>query len=181
MPDAWTLDASDGELLVRTGVTGRAAKMGHRLTIAMKRWTATVQWAGDEPVNAQLVVDVNSFQVLRGDGGVKGLSGPEKALVRSNALRSLDADRFPEIRFAADAIDRTEDGYRLTGTLHIHGKAQHREIKLRTDDLGDSWRFSSQTTVRQSDFGIKPFSLLMGSVKVADEVSVSFTAQRSKV
>ncbi|EUA35651.1 yceI-like domain protein [Mycobacterium xenopi 3993] len=181
VPDAWTLDASDGELLVRTGVTGRAAKMGHRLTIAMKRWTATVQWAGDEPVNAQLVVDVNSFQVLRGDGGVKGLSGPEKALVRSNALRSLDADRFPEIRFAADAIDRTEDGYRLTGTLHIHGKAQHREIKLCTDDLGDSWRLSSQTTVRQSDFGIKPFSLLMGSVKVADEVSVSFTAQRSKV
>ncbi|EUA42467.1 yceI-like domain protein [Mycobacterium xenopi 4042] len=109
------------------------------------------------------------------------MSGPEKALVRSNALRSLDADRFPEIRFAADAIDRTEDGYRLTGTLHIHGKAQHREIKLCTDDLGDSWRLSSQTTVRQSDFGIKPFSLLMGSVKVADEVSVSFTAQRSKV
>jgi polyisoprenoid-binding protein YceI len=154
--------------------------MGHRLTIAMKRWQATVHWDGGEPINAQLVVDVDSFEVLRGEGGVKGLSGPEKALVRSNALRSLDASRFPEIRFTADAIDKTGDGYRLAGTLHIHGQTQHREIDLRTDDFGDKWRLSSRTTVRQTDFGIKPYSLLMGAVKVADEVSVSFAAQRTK-
>ncbi|BCQ08968.1 hypothetical protein JMUB5695_02407 [Mycobacterium heckeshornense] len=176
----WTLNASDGELLVRTGVTGRAAKMGHRLTIAMKRWMATVQWAGDEPVSAELVVDVDSFEVLRGDGGVKGLSGPEKTLVRSNALRLLDAGRFREIRFAAHTIDKTNGGYRLSGTLELHGKTQACRIDLRTDDLGDVWRMAGQATVRQSDFGIKPYSMLMGAVKVADEVSVSFTAQRMK-
>ena len=100
----WTLDASDGELLVRTGVAGRAARMGHRLTIAMTRWQATVSWDGAEPVTAELVVETDSFEVLRGEGGVKGLSGPEKALVRSNALRSLSAGRFPEIRFTADVL-----------------------------------------------------------------------------
>ncbi|BBY08833.1 YceI family protein [Mycobacterium noviomagense] len=176
----WTLDASDGELLVRTGVTGRAARMGHRLTIAMKRWTATVRWAGDAPVSAELVVDVDSLDVLRGEGGVKGLSGTEKTLVRSNALRALDAGRFPEIRFTADTIANTDAGYRLTGTLQIHGKTHDREIDLRTDDLGDAWRMSSQATVRQTDFGVKPYSLLMGSVKVADDVTVSFSAQRTK-
>ena len=30
-----------------------------------------------------------------------------------------------------------------------------------------------ESTVRQSDYGIKPYSLLMGSVQVADEVTVS--------
>jgi polyisoprenoid-binding protein YceI len=177
---AWTLDASDGELLVRTGVTGRAAKLGHRLTIAMKRWTATVRWVGDEPVSAELVVEVNSFEVLRGEGGVKGLSAAEKTLVRSNALRSLDAARFPEIRFTAETIDKTDGGYRLTGTLELHGKTQDREIELCTDDLGDAWRMSGHAAVRQSDFGVKPYSLLMGSVKVADEVTVSFRAQHTK-
>jgi polyisoprenoid-binding protein YceI len=176
----WSLDASDGELLLRTGVKGRAARMGHRLTVAMRRWQATVTWDGAEPVAAALVVETDSFEVLRGEGGVKGLSGAEKVLVRSNALRSLQASRFPDIRFTADVIDKTGDGYRLTGKLRIRGKTHEHVIDLRTDDLGDSWQISAESSVRQTDYGVKPYSLLMGSVQVADEVTVSFTAVHAK-
>jgi polyisoprenoid-binding protein YceI len=154
--------------------------MGHRLTIAMKRWHATVSWAGGEPVVAALAVETNSFQVLRGEGGVKGLSAPEKAVVRSNALRSLGAGRFPEIRFTTDVIEQADDGYCLIGTLQIRGKSRKHVIDVRTEDLGDSWRISAQSSVRQSDYGIKPYSLLMGSVRVADEATVSFSAVRAK-
>ena len=180
MPDLWTVTASDGELLIRTGVAGRAARMGHGLTIAMTRWQATVAWLGAEPVTAELTVEIDSLEVLSSEGGVKGLSGPEKALVKSNALKSLDAGRYPEIRFAADAIDKTDDGYRLTGKLHIRGKSGKHAIDLRTEDLGDAWRMSVESSVRQTDYGVKPYSLLMGSVRVADEVSVSFTAVHAK-
>jgi polyisoprenoid-binding protein YceI len=181
--DTWTLDASDGELLVRTGVTGRAARMGHRLTITMTRWQATVDWADadtSEPASAELAVETDSFEVLRGEGGVKGLSGAEKALVRSNALRLLSAGRFPGIRFTSDTIEKTTEGYRLTGKLQIRGKSAEHVIDLHTEDLGDSWRMSAQSGVRQTDYGVKPYSLLMGSVRVADEVTVSFTAVRRK-
>jgi len=176
----WTLDASDGELQLHTGVTGRAARMGHRLTIAMTRWQATVNWDGGDPVAAELVVDTDSFEVLRGEGGVKGLSGPEKAVVRSNALKSLNASRFPEIRFTAAAIDKTDGGYRLSGTLQIRGKSREHVTDVRTEDLGNSWRISAESTVRQRDYGIKPFSLLMGSMQVVDQVAVSFTAVHRK-
>jgi polyisoprenoid-binding protein YceI len=154
--------------------------MGHRLTIAMRRWQATVRWDGADPVAAELAVQTDSIEVLRGEGGVKGLSGPEKALVRSNALKSLNADRFPEIRFTADVIDQTDNGYRLTGALQIHGKRREHVIDLRTEDLGDSWQVSAKCSVRQSDYGIKPYSLLMGSVQVADDVTLSFTAVHVK-
>lgn len=178
--DLWSLTASDGELLIRTGVAGRAARMGHNLTIAVTRWEATVAWSGGEPVTAELIVDIDSFEVLRGEGGVKGLSGPEKAMVKSNALKSLGANRYPEIRFAADAVNQTADGYRLTGKLHIRGKSRKHVIDLRAEDLGDSWRMSAESSLRQTDYGVKPYSLLMGSMKVADEVSVSFTAVHAK-
>ncbi|ORW95899.1 S-adenosyl-L-methionine-dependent methyltransferase [Mycobacterium sp. IEC1808] len=176
----WTLTASDGELLVRTGVAGRAARMGHRLTIAMTRWEATVAWASGEPVTAELTVDVDSFEVLRGEGGVKGLSGPEKAVVKSNALKSLGANRYPEIRFNADTIEKSGDGYRLTGKLHIRGQSLKHVIDLRTEDLGDRWRMTVESRVRQTDYGVKPYSLLMGSVRVDDEVTVSFSAVHAK-
>lgn len=181
MSDArWILDASDGELTVRTGVTGRAARMGHRLTIAMTRWRATVGWADGEPVSAELVVEADSMQVLRGEGGAKGLSAAEHSLVKSNALKSLSAKRYPQIRFAAREIGATDDGYRLSGTLQIRGKSRQHVIYLRTEDLGDAWRMSTESTVRQRDFGVKPYSMLLGSLQVADEVTVSFTAVHLK-
>src|SRR5262249_37383863 len=122
----------------------------------------------------------DSFDVLRGEGGVKGLSGPEKALVRSHALKSLAAGRFPEIRFTADVIDKTGDGYLLSGMLQIRGRSREQVIEVRTDDLGDQGRMTAESVVRQSDYGIKPYSLLMGSVQVADDVTVSFTARHGK-
>jgi polyisoprenoid-binding protein YceI len=176
----WNLDASDGQLLVHTGVTGRAAKMGHRLTIAMNNWAATVRWSAGEPVEAELTVEVDSLEVLRGEGGVKGLTGPEKGLARSNALRTLDAGRFPQIRFHTGDIGKVDDGYRLAGTLAIHGVSKECEIGLHVEGLGEAWRLSSEAVVRQSDFGIKPYSMLMGSMKVVDAVTVSFAAERAK-
>lgn len=176
----WNLDASDGQLLVSTGVTGRAARMGHRLTIAMNEWRATVTWAGDDPSAVKLEIDVDSLEVLRGEGGVTPLSGPEKALARSNALKSLGAEKFPSISYRTDDVAKTADGYRLTGTVDIHGKSRPQTVDLQVEDLGDSWRMSAEVPVRQSDFGVKPYSLLMGSMKVADEVTVAFTATRSK-
>lgn len=175
----WSLDASDGELLVRTGVTGRAAKMGHRLTIAMNSWHATVQWADGQPVAAELTVDVDSLQVSHGEGGLMALSGPEKALARSHALKSLDAGRFPHIRYRADDIEQTGEGYRLGGTLEIHGKSRRSEVDLRVKDLGEAWRMSCEAEVRQTEFGVKPYSMLMGAMKVVDTVTVAFTAVHS--
>jgi hypothetical protein len=176
----WDLDATSGELLIRTGVAGRAARMGHRLTIAMTRWEATVSWDGAKPISAELTVETGSFAVLRGEGGVKGLSEPEKALVKSNALKTLLAGRYPEIRFGSADITLSDAGYRLAGALQIAGTSREHVIDVRTEDLGDSWRMSAESCVRQSEFGVKPYSLFMGSLRVADDVSISFTAVHPK-
>lgn len=176
----WSLDGSDGDLLIRTGVAGPAAAVGHRLTLAMRHWRATTHWDAGEPVSAELTVEVGSLDVVRGRGGVTPLSAPEKILVRSNALRSLDAKRHPRITFVANDIEKTGDGYRLIGTLTIHDTSRAQVVDLRTDDHGGNWWLSSQTTVRQSEFGIKPYSQLLGALKVADEVVVAFSAKRDK-
>lgn len=176
----WSLDGSDGDVLIRTGVAGPAAAMGHRLTLAMRGWRATTKWDADEPVAAELTVDTGSLQVVRGEGGVTPLSPPEKFLVRSNALRSLAAERYPRITFVSADIEKTGDGYRLIGTLTIRDVSRPHIVDLRTEDLGGHWLLSSETTVRQSDFGIKPYSQLLGSLKVADDVVVAFTAKRAK-
>ena len=133
----WSLDASDGELLVNTGVTGRAAKMGHRLTLAMTEWQATVRWSGGKPVEAELSGRGGIASSAQGRGRCEDAVRTGEKLARSNALNSLDAKRFPQIRYQANGIGKSDDGYRLTGTLEIHGVSNEYAANLRVDDLGE--------------------------------------------
>ena len=176
----WTLTAADGELQVLTGVGGPAAKMGHRLTIAMASWRAGVTWRANKPVAADLVIEVDSLQVLKGEGGVTPLSGPEKVVVRSNALKSLEVKKHPQIRFSAEDIAKTATGYRMTGAVEIHGTSRPQVVDLAVDKDGDTWVMSTQVPVVQTQFGIKPYSLFMGTLKIDDEVTVKFTARHPK-
>ncbi|MEB3022044.1 YceI family protein [[Mycobacterium] crassicus] len=169
-------DESHGRLLLGTDVAGRAAKMGHRLTIAMERWQAAVSWSGARPTAVTLTVDVDSLRVLRGDGGLTPLTPPEKALIRGNALKCLDSARYGRIRFESNDIAPTDDGYRLTGTLEIHGRTNPHVIEARVTDLDGSWQIDGESRVRHSDFGVRRFSMLMGAMQVADEVTLSFSA-----
>lgn len=177
---AWKLTAAEGELQILTGVAGPAAKMGHRLTIAMASWRAGVRWRGKQPVAAELVVDVDSLQVVKGEGGVTPLTGPEKGVVRSNALKALDAKKYPQITFSAEDITKSPDGYRLVGTVEIHGRSRPQTVELAVEDSGGVWVMSAEVPVVQTQFGVKPYSLFVGSLKVVDEVTLTFTARHPK-
>ncbi len=174
----WTLTNADGELTIRTGVAGRAAKLGHRLTLLMESWRIDVTWQGKTPIAAALVVDVDSLQVLRGEGGVTPLSSPEKAVARGNALKTLDTKSFPTIEFHPDSIESTGDGYRLSGPLSIHGVSRPITVDLAMTQDGHAWHLTCAAEVRQTDFKIKPFSMMMGTMKVDDAVTVALDARR---
>ena len=49
-------------------------------------------------------------------------------------------------------------------------------IELTADRSGPTVRLTADVELRQTDFGIKPFSLMAGSLKVADVVTVSLSA-----
>ncbi|MET4050269.1 S-adenosyl-L-methionine-dependent methyltransferase [Rhodococcus sp. 1163] len=180
-PVSWTLDASGGgHLTIKTDVTGKASKLGHRLTIAMKSWTAAIDWSGHTPTSVTFTAEVDSLDVVGGEGGVTPLIGPEKMLAKSNALKTFDAKRYPQIRFRSDDIAAKENGFALRGTMEIHGVTREMTVIVIVADDGTKWHCASESTVRQSDYGIKPYSQMLGAMKVVDEVTVSFEAERTK-
>ncbi|WP_299572191.1 YceI family protein [uncultured Williamsia sp.] len=177
---SWTLTPSDDATLeIRTGVTGKAATMGHRLTIEVSRWHAVVEWDGGQPTAVELTADLDSIDVVHGEGGITPLLAPEKMVARSNALKTLDAKRFPTVTFRSDTIDATDTGRRLTGTLEIHGVTHDHVVDLAVTTEDERHHLSMESVVRQSDFGIKPYSQLLGAMKVVDEVTVAFSATLS--
>lgn len=151
--------------------------MGHRLTIVMRSWRATVDLDGDEPIAVEVTVDLDSLDVLAGEGGMTPLSGAEKTLVRNNALKSLQAKRFPQAIFRSSSIERGEDSWRLAGTLDLTGQSREQTVVVHVVGDDADLRITGEALVRHSDHRIKQFSMLMGAMKVADEVRVTLTAQ----
>ncbi len=65
------------------------------------------------------------------------------------------------------------------GTLHVEGELElggaHRPIAFELA-LAPDGTITGSATVTQSHWGIKPFSILFGTLKVADEVEVAVSA-----
>ncbi|HSA40436.1 MAG TPA: YceI family protein [Mycobacterium sp.] len=176
----WTFGPADGDLTLHTGVTGRASKMGHRLTLGMTEWQLAVDWSDDVPTGVTLSTELASLQVRKGEGGLTPLSGPEKAVVKSNALKVFDAKKFPRAEFRSTDVTVTDDGFRLAGTLSLHGTEHPVTVEVATDGEAGAQRLTGRAEVRHSDFGLKPFSMAMGSLKVADPVAVECTVTRGR-
>ncbi len=174
----WSLDERDGELVVLTGREGRAARMGHRLSIEMTRWRAEVTEGDDGPVAASLVIEVAGLQVRSGEGGVLPMSSGEREVARRQALRTLGAKHHPLIEFVADQVETTSQGYDLVGELSIHGVSRPRRIQVQTSEEGGVTTLRSEETVRHSDHDVKPVTFMLGALRVSDAVSVSLTASR---
>ncbi len=169
----WTLDERDGDLVVRTDVEGPAARLGHRVTIAMTRWRAEVTETDGSPTEVRLEVDVSSLQVRYGEGGLRRQSALERAMTRRSALKTLEARRHPTITYAASVTSVT-GGYDLDGELTIHGVTRPLSAHVAADDAV----YGAVATVRQTDFGIRPVAFFAGRLLVADEVAVELTATR---
>ena len=172
MSDTWNLSEKNGELLLLTDVTGRAAKTGHRLTIRMNSWKAVAVVNDGRPTAVDLAVDVDSMEVLSGEGGMKPLSGAEKKVARANALKSMNAKKHKTVNYYSTDVEDDGSTFRIGGTLSINGVDRSHPLTVNVNDK----TFSCETVVDQTNFGIKPFSLMMGSLKVADKVEISITA-----
>ncbi|GAB98625.1 hypothetical protein GONAM_02_01480 [Gordonia namibiensis NBRC 108229] len=176
----WEFTESDGSVVVRTDVGGRAARTGHRLMIAMRTWSASVTLTDLVPTNLKATISVDSLHVESGEGGLTPMTGAEKSLARVNALKSMDAEKYPEIAYEASTFRATDDGYHADGVLTIHGRSRPHALDLQVVETPDGWQISAESTVTQSDFGIKPYSLMMGTLKVVDDVRIVVEAARTR-
>lgn len=162
------LGSSIGRLTLSTGVEGKAARTGHALTIVLDDWTVTAQVEGDVPAQVSLRAAVRSLRVESGQGGLKPLSDGDRTTIRTNALEALAFQAHPDVLFEGAGAP-AEGGFRLDGTLTVAGTPRPVVVEVTVTD----GRAFAQVQVRQTDFGVKPYSTMFGALRVRDEVLVS--------
>jgi polyisoprenoid-binding protein YceI len=167
-PGTYTLGPDDGTLAVRTGRTGAAAKAGHDLLIEVTAWEATV--AVGETSSVELTADPRSLRVRAGSGGMQALGDDDMA----NIEKTIDDDVLEgrAIAFRSTTVKAADGKLDVEGELTLADTTRPVAFAVTVDD----GRLSAVAVVKQTDFGIKPYSTLFGALKVVDEVTVQLDA-----
>ncbi len=160
-------------LSVHTRRGGAAAKAGHDLVIHVTAWQGTLE-VGEDPgaMRAELTADATSLRVQKGTGGMQALGEDDKA----NIHQTIDDEVLErqDVVFRSTRMQSAADGrISMEGELTIVGSTQPLAFDL---DAGDDGTLTATAVVKQTRWGMKPYSALFGTLKVLDDVEVVLEA-----
>src|SRR5580704_4438797 len=177
----YEIGPASGRVLVKTGRAGLAARAGHDLTLEITDWQARVTTPGEDGggvADATVTADLGlgSLTVREGTGGAKPLADRDRRDIQSQIRKILgDAARagFESRRVIASSTSSSgaPSAGAIEGTLTLHGVSRGIRLQVSSPEPG---RYRGSATIRQSDFGITPYSGLFGALKLLDEVTVEF-------
>jgi polyisoprenoid-binding protein YceI len=164
-----TLGPGDGSIKVYTKREGLASRVGHDLTLEASRWNAEVTLDPDDITRSSVTAtfDGGALEILEGQGGAMPLSDKDRNDIRKNITQKVLTSG--QVQFRSTSVDSGGDGrLTLNGDLTLNGAS--RPVRIDLTQSGD--RVSGRVTIRQTDFGMKPFSAMLGALKVADAVDI---------
>ncbi len=168
------LGSEDGTLAVRTERSGAAAKAGHNLLIHVTAWRATIE-VGDDSALTSIALDADggSLRVQQGTGGMQALDDDDKESIH----QTIDDDvlKRQAIEFRSTTVHAAPGGSPISveGELTLVGETHPLALELTVASDGT---VSGSTVLKQTDWRIKPYSTLFGTLKVVDEVTVTIDA-----
>jgi len=174
---AYRLAPEQSKFTVQAFAEGLFSAFGHDPVIQIRSFSGEVHFVPGTFENASLkiTVDPNSLAV---SDEVKEKDRLEIEQTMRNEV--LETSRYHEIVFASSniSVNRLAQGrcqVRVIGDLTLHGVTRNSiwisaEAKINEDTLQASGNFS----LKQSDFGIKPYSAAGGTIKLKNELKFLF-------
>ena len=166
--------APGSRLEVKTGKAGLFGFAGHSHVIRARAFSGEVVYYPHAAARShlQITVRTDSLEVL---------TPPDTAEIRkvTEAMRTevLHTDQYHEIRLVTKEVTPTAHGFHIIGALTVVGQTRDVPMDVSVEPGADTLRAQSKFAIKQTDFGIKPYSGgPAGTVKVADRVTFTIDA-----
>lgn len=155
------------ELDAYTEKAGLLGTLGHPHHVRARAFSGVIVHVPDDPARSRVTVTVaaESLEIL-----TEASASDRAKMTRAMRDKTLRVERYGEITFNSSAVVPTENGLRVTGDFTLVGTTRRVTLEVRLATTGDTLRASTEFSLRQTDFGIKPYSKALGTVKVADVV-----------
>ena len=173
----YLIDAKRSTFIVRGFATGMLSAFAHSPTIAIADFQGEVEWSSSalEDASLRLVIQTASLSVT------DDISDKDRREIERRMHHEvLEADGFPEIIYEcprASSIQKMGEGLFtvvLNGELSLHGVTRAQPVSARMTLNGDTLGSVGDFSVRQSDYEIMPVSAAGGTIKLKDELKLSF-------
>jgi polyisoprenoid-binding protein YceI len=161
------VDTQKSTLTIHVGKTGAFSGLGHEHEVSAPIHSGTAD-NGAHPT-VEIHVNARDLRVLDKDASDK-----ERAEVQATMLgpEVLDSDQHQEIVFKSTAAESTgEANWTLHGNLTLRGQTHPVTVQVALKD----GHFTGESTVKQTDFGIKPPG--KAGIRAKDEVTIHFDVQ----
>lgn len=179
----YRVDAAASQVRLHVFRAGRLAKAGHNHVIGVERLGGQVFVPADGIAGAgldlafrvdELVIDQAEWRSALGPEFASTPSASDIAGTRTNLLRAVDAERFPAVTMRGTAVAGAFPLLVVKLSIDWHGRTRELDVPVRVvRPSGESpLRAQGALILRQSDFGIAPFSILGGLLAIQDEISV---------
>lgn len=187
---AYRIDAARSDVRIHVFRGGRMARLGHNHVLAVPR-LAGLAWLADGTVD--VAADSTGFELefrldeleldraeqrialaAHGDGWASTLSAEAVAATRINMLGALQAAQHPWVRLRSLQIAGALPRLAAELEIELHGRRGTQRLPLEVRRDGANLRVRGALVLRQSDFGIEPFSVGAGLLAVRDELVVEF-------
>jgi polyisoprenoid-binding protein YceI len=160
--------APGSRLMVKTGKAGLFGFAGHTHLVQARAFQGEVVYFPKAPSNSRLRITVvtDSLEVM---------TPPDTAEIRkvTAAMHAdvLHTSEHHEITLVSRQATPTKDGFHLLTALTLVGQTRELPVDVMAQVGLDTLRASTHFTIKQTDFGIKPYSGGPGgTVKVADRL-----------
>ena len=157
-----------GFILLIAGLFGFA---GHSHVVRARAFSGRVVYYPGAPANSRVEVSIptDSLEVM---------TPPDTSEIRkvTEAMRGevLHVDQYPLITFFSTSVAPTGEGFHAEGQLTIAGQSRDVGADVTATIGRDTLRAGGSFTVKQTDFGIRPFrGGPANTVRVADRVTLT--------
>lgn len=181
----WRLAPERSSVRIHVFRGGRARALGHNHVLAAPAFTGFVLLTADGLAGSrfdlvfrldELTLDDAQHRAALGGAFAAPLSPEAIAATRTNMLgdNGLQAQQFPWVRVRSLELAGEVPKVAARVAVELHGQTRELWVPLTVTGLPQRLRVQGSVVLRQSDFGVRPFSVLGGLLAVQDALVVDF-------
>lgn len=173
----YRLVANESTFTVQAFAEGLFSLFAHDPNFAIKDFTGEAQFVPGSFDSASLKLAIKANSIVLTD---KVKEKDRLEIEQTMREQVLDIAKYPEIVFVSSNVSVTrlaEGRYRarVIGDLTLHGVTQkHVWITAEVTVKGESFTAHGNFSLKQTDYGIKPYSAAGGAIKLKNELKFSF-------
>jgi polyisoprenoid-binding protein YceI len=173
----YTIDLSQSRVTATLTQEGFIARRYPTHRVEVKNFSGKIEVSERDQTRIAVEVEAETKSLTNADEGMTEFERREFHNVLNNSV--LESDKFPKIKFVSTSVsDARKSGetrsFTLNGELTMRDATKRVSFPVTVTISNDQLRATGDAELKQTDFGIKPYSGKLGMIRIGDEVKINF-------